>query len=145
MNMFDTFIEKAKDVCDIATKKTGEMVEVSKIKFECVKVNGEIKKLYEQLGSTVYSMVKSNYENKDVIDGLVEEIDDNLEKLNNLNQKLSDLKNVVTCKVCNSKNPEENYFCAKCGSRIKSEFNDYTETEHGPDTFAVLTDEEAQL
>lgn len=145
MNMFDTFIEKAKDVCDIATKKTGEMVEISKIKLECVKVNGEIKKLYEKLGSTVYSMMKSNYENQEVIDSLVEDIDENLAKLFELNEKLSDLKNVNVCNVCGAKNPEDNYFCAKCGSRVKNEFAGYHNPEHGPSEDEVLKDDEAQV
>ncbi|WMJ22393.1 zinc-ribbon domain-containing protein [Paludicola sp. MB14-C6] len=123
MSAFDTFMDKAKDVYDVASKKTGELVEVSKLKMECVKVNNEIKKLYEKLGSCVYSMMKANYDNKDVVDGLVEEIDENLAKLSVLNQKLSDIKNVVICKACGAKNPEANYFCSKCGSRIKNEFN----------------------
>lgn len=122
MSAFDTFMEKAKDVYDVASKKAGELVEISKLKMECVKVNSEIKKLYEKLGSSVYSMMKANYDNQDVVNGLVEEIDENLEKLSALNQKLSDYKNVAICKTCGAKNPEENYFCSKCGSRIKNEF-----------------------
>lgn len=123
-NVFDNIIETAKDVYGVASKKTGELVEISKIKLECVKINGEIKKLYERLGNTVYSMMKANYENQSLVDSLVEEITENLNKLAELNTKLSDIKNINICPACNAKNPEDNYYCAKCGSRLKTEFSD---------------------
>jgi len=125
MDMFDSFMEKAKGAYDVAAKKTGELVEISKIKLECVKVNNEIKRLYEKLGSAVYSMVKANFENQDVIDSITEEIDESLAKLSKLNEKLSDIKNINICSVCGCKNPEDNYYCSKCGTRIKSEFAGY--------------------
>lgn len=122
MDMFDNFVEKARDVCDVATKKTGEFVEVSKIKLDCISVNNEVKKLYEKLGSCVYSMVKANYENQDVIDSIIEEIDDCNVHLSELKKKMGDLKKINVCTACGYKNPKENFYCAKCGSRIKSEF-----------------------
>lgn len=124
MDMFDRFLDKAKDVCDIATKKTGEIYEVSKIKLECISINNEVKKLFEKLGSCVYSMVKANYENQDVIDSIIEEIDECKKRLVLLHDKLCELKNVSTCIACGHKNPEDNYYCSKCGSRIKTEFSD---------------------
>lgn len=119
---FDDLFLKAKDVADVASKKTNEFVEISKYKMECVKINNEIKKLYEQLGSSVYSMAKGGYENKDLIDGLVEDIDDLLIRLSFYNEKISDMKNEVKCPVCGAKNSDENYYCTKCGSRMKTEF-----------------------
>lgn len=129
MDIFDTIFEKAKDVYDIASKKTGEMVEISKIKLDCVKINNEIKKLYEKLGCSVYSMLKSDYENQDVIDSIAEEIDDKLKKLAYLNGKLNEMRNVIICSACGTKNPEENFYCCKCGSRIKTEFDTYAAYE----------------
>lgn len=138
-NVIDNIIDKARDVCDLATKKTTEVVESSKIKLDCVRVNGEIKKLYEKLGSTVYSMMRSNYENKELVDSLAEEIDEELEKLKLLNEKLSDVKNVNFCNVCGAKNPTDNYFCSKCGSRIRSEFTGYDPVQQeGADAFEAI-------
>lgn len=147
MNTFDDFIEKARDVCSVAGKKTGEVVEISKLKLECVKLNSEIKKLYEKLGSTVYSMMKSSYENQTVIDSLTEEIDENLAELADLNERISDLKNISICNVCGAKNPVDNYYCAKCGSRIKSEFAGYSDMNSEEESYndAILTKEEAEL
>lgn len=42
-----------------AGKKAGEAVEVSKLKINNVKINGEIQKTYEKLGAFVYKFRKS--------------------------------------------------------------------------------------
>jgi len=129
MDMLDNFLGKAKDVYDVATKKTGEFVEVSKLKMESVKINNDIKKLYEKLGNSVYGMMKANYENQDIVNALVEEIDEKLESLSILSAKISDMKNISLCKACGAKNPEDNFYCYKCGARIKTEFEDIKFTQ----------------
>lgn len=121
---FGNVWEKTKDVADTAGKKAGDAVELSKYKIECIKLDSEIKKLYEQLGSSVYSMKKGGYENRDLIDSLSEEIDEAMERLRELNDKIADVKKQNVCPVCKTKNPKENFYCAKCGSKIKSEFEE---------------------
>lgn len=137
MEFFDTFVEKAKDVCNIATKKTGDMVEVSKIKLECVKVNNQIKRLYENLGSSVYSMKKSKFENEAVIDSLTEEIDEELVRLSELNSKIADIQNLTICGFCGAKNTMTNYYCCKCGSHIKNEYENYDEAQASSDNDTI--------
>ena len=80
MNMDEVF-EKAKDAVNIAAKKTEEVVNISKLKLETVKVNNEIKSLYEKLGRSVYqSRGKSGNSNEDTVHSLCEEIDELLSK-----------------------------------------------------------------
>lgn len=67
-------------------------------------------------------MVKGGYENRDLIDSLSEEIDEVMERMRELNNKIADMKKQSVCPVCKTKNPQENFYCAKCGSKIKSEF-----------------------
>lgn len=121
-SIFDSFFDKAKDVADIASKKTGELVEISKYKIESVKINNEVEKLYQKLGNSVYLMVKGGYDNQELIEGLTEDIDEMLMRLEAVNEKISDMKNVVYCGACGAKNEMENYYCVKCGSRLKKEF-----------------------
>lgn len=123
-SMFDELIMKAKDLADAAGKKTAELYEISKYKYECVKLNNELKHLYERLGSSVYSMEKGNYRNPDLIDGLCEEIDDQLARIHTVNDIIADKKNQTVCGVCGTRNAAESTYCGKCGSRIKSDFYD---------------------
>ncbi|MCI8406011.1 MAG: hypothetical protein HFE43_03240 [Oscillospiraceae bacterium] len=131
-NMFDDLILKARDICDTASKKTSELCEISRYKYECIRINGEIKKLYEQLGSSVYSMVKKKYENAELIASLTEEIDGQLARLREINQILAGLQRVAVCPVCGVKNDDENCFCAKCGARMKPETNPEPESNSEP-------------
>lgn len=118
--MFDDLVLKAKDLADAASKKTGEIYEISKYKCECIKLNGELKKLYEQLGSSVYSMVKNNYDNEELVHSLTEEIDERLARLKEINAILSERKDFLVCPACNSKNPLDSIYCGRCGSRLKA-------------------------
>ncbi|MDF2566810.1 MAG: hypothetical protein K0R90_266 [Oscillospiraceae bacterium] len=139
MGMFDDILGKAKDVADVAGKKTGEFVETSKLKFQCVQINNEIKALYEKLGSAVYSMAKSGYENPELVKSIVDEISELLQKLNETSEKIADIKNVSICTCCGAKNSTESYYCSKCGNKISSEFSKEYEDmaskaeEHSPE------------
>lgn len=117
-NMLDDLILKARDICDTAAKKTNELCEISKYKYECIRINGEIKKLYEQMGSSVYSMVKKKYENPELIASLTEEIDAQLARLREINRLLAGLQRIEICPVCGVKNDAGNRFCAKCGASM---------------------------
>ena len=69
MSRFDDLLLKAKTVANAAGKKTGELVEVSKLKLEAVQINSDIQKAYERLGSVVYEQEKTGADNNDLIAG----------------------------------------------------------------------------
>lgn len=117
--MFDDLVLKAKDLADAASKKTGELYEISKYKCECIKLNGELKKLYEQLGSSVYSMVKNGYDNDELVHSLTEEIDERMNRLKEVNAMIAEIKDYITCPVCECKNSLDSSYCNKCGSKLK--------------------------
>lgn len=122
--IFDDFLFKAKDVADAAAKKTGELCELSKYKLESVKINNEIKSLYEELGSAAYTMVKEEYVNNELILSLAEEIDELMLRLDAVTEKIDEMKKVVRCTACGAKNSPENVYCAHCGARLRSDFSD---------------------
>ncbi len=70
--MMEELFGKAKKVVDAAGKKTGEFVEISKLKLSAMQLNTDIKALYEKLGSAVYSMNKAHYNNAELLDSLTE-------------------------------------------------------------------------
>lgn len=127
MNIDDVF-DKAKEAVNIAAKKTEEVVNISKLKYELVKVNNEIRSYYEKLGNSIYKMKKEGYQNDDLVNSLCEEIDELLFKASALNHEIADLQNVVICPVCSQKNVKDSFYCAKCGAKMKEEeYQDYSE------------------
>lgn len=119
-NVLDELVLRARELADTAGKKTADLYEVSKYKYECIRLNGEIKRLYEQLGSSVYSMIKGGYDNDDLVDSLCEDIDERLARLKEINRIIAGKKSLTVCPVCGTKNSLENTYCAKCGSRLKN-------------------------
>ena len=118
MNM-DDVLEKAREAVDVAAKKTGEVVSISKLKLEAVQVNNEIKKLYEKLGRIVYTAQAKQKPNEDAVHSLCEEIDELYDKRAALDQEIADIKNEASCPFCGYKNDKGNTYCAKCGKPLK--------------------------
>ncbi len=118
MSRFDDLLLKAKTVANAAGKKTGELVEVSKLKLEAVQINSDIQKAYERLGSVVYEQEKTGADNNDLIALCVSEIDGLLVELSDLNAKINEAKNTVKCMSCGAENPEGSLYCARCGSAL---------------------------
>ncbi len=128
----DEIKDVAKDFADKAVTKTGEVVEVSKLRLELSKQQGRLRALYQKLGSSVYSMKEKDYEDQDLIDHLCQEITENLKVQKNLKAKIAGLKKMKVCPVCGSRNPMESVYCNQCGSRLKQEFQQQSESQFSP-------------
>lgn len=130
MNLFDEFVNRAKDVVDVAGKKTGELVEVSKLKLQAVQINSDIGKAYERLGAIVYEQAKAGTDNSDLIAVCVSEIDALLASLEELNEKIDESKTGSRCPNCGANNPEAAVFCSRCGSHLSA-------NQYGSETIIV--------
>ena len=117
-NVLDDLINSAKNLVDIAGKKTDNVVEVSKLKYQCVQMSAELKSLYEKLGNAVYTMVKSDFSNKELMDSLIEEIDSLKERIDQVNQEIAKRKNIRVCPACGSRNEKDTCYCNKCGNKL---------------------------
>ena len=60
MGMFEDAVVKAKDVFDVASQKTCEVVSVQKMKICISRANAELKKEYAKLGKLCYESKKLN-------------------------------------------------------------------------------------
>ena len=117
-NVLDDLINSAKNLVDIAGKKTDNVVEVSKLKYQCVQMSAELKSLYEKLGNAVYTMVKSDFSNKELMDSLIEEIDSLKERIDQVNQEIAKRKNIRVRPACGSRNEKDACYCNKCGNKL---------------------------
>ena len=97
MANINEFINTAKELADLAGKKAGEAVEISKLKINNVKINGEIQKTYEKLGAFVYKFRKSGEENNELIDMCVKEIDELLATLEENEKRINETRHKVKC------------------------------------------------
>jgi len=117
-SVLDDFLYKARNVADAAGKKTGEAVNISKLKYQIKQTQWDIEKAYAKLGAFVYESRKSDEDFSDLINLSTGEIDLLCEKLDNLEQQVLNCKKVVKCSSCGKENDLPNAYCARCGSSL---------------------------
>ncbi len=118
MSFIDDVINTTKSVAATAGKKTDAAVQFSKLKIKEAQLTGDVKSKFEKLGEMVYQMAKSGEKSSDEFDSLIAELDECYEKLAEIDSKLDELKNEVTCPGCGAKTKRENSYCPKCGTKL---------------------------
>lgn len=121
INSFNSLLDKAISVANVAGKKTEEMVEASKLKIQEVSVNADLANCYEKIGSLVYSTRKLGTDNELEISELVEQADALLEQLAQLQAKREEIRKVKKCPNCGASCATDAHFCSRCGMVLQEE------------------------
>ena len=119
MSAVDNFIFKAKQVASIATQKTGEAVEISKLRLRVAQTNSLIQSTYERIGTLIYEQEKTGASNTEPVAECVAEIDSLLVTLGDINERISALKTGEKCPYCQTMNPAGTIYCSSCGTNFK--------------------------
>lgn len=115
INSFNSLLDKAISVANVAGKKTEEMVEASKLKIQEVSVNADLANCYEKIGSLVYSSKKFGADNEQEIAQLIAQADELLEQLAQLQAKREEIRKVRKCPNCGASCATDAHFCSRCG------------------------------
>lgn len=118
MGAFEDVVMKAKNAADIAGKKTGELVEITRLRLNVSELEERIRSQYQELGKTVYNAAKDHTDCTDYVHEKSEAIDRLFAELTKLNEKISELKNEKKCASCGAVNPQEAVYCQKCGTKL---------------------------
>ncbi len=124
---FDNAFDKAKNAFEVAYKKTGEVVNTEKIKFNITSLKSKKDKLFAKLGKEYYNDIKNgNTGNYVEIFDEIEEINEKIEELSN---EIDYAKNKKFCPSCGKAIDESAVFCSFCGAKVifdssKSENNE---------------------
>ncbi|MBQ4155244.1 MAG: zinc ribbon domain-containing protein [Clostridia bacterium] len=117
MGFFEEAIVKAKEVYDVAAKKTSEVVSVQKLKLKATQVNSQLSKDFETLGRLYYEKVKESGENIEYVE-LFDSIDSKFDELEQIEDEINEQKKTKTCSNCGAKNSETAAFCNNCGTQL---------------------------
>lgn len=118
MTVFDDVLSRARALAKTAGEKTGEFVELTKVKMEIADLEREMTSLYEGLGRLVYDGKQSGENVDELVDACIAQLDDQNEHLKELQEKLMESKNVVACKMCGALNENDAVFCNQCGEKL---------------------------
>ena len=116
MGFFEEAVVKAKEVYDVAAKKTGEVVGVQKLKFKATQVNSQLSKDFETLGRLYYENAKESVD-ADYSD-IMASIESKLEEIDQIQNEINEQKKTKFCSKCGFKNAETASFCNNCGEEL---------------------------
>lgn len=124
MNQFDAldaFMEKARSAADAATKKTNDLVQLSRLKLEASQIQNDIDREYKRLGIAVYQMINDNEMDRDRMDSFCKKIALLLYNLKTTEEQINTLKKTIPCPACGHLNPSKSSYCSQCGEKLHSD------------------------
>lgn len=117
MTSFEDTIFKAKEIIDMAGKKTGEIVNIQKLKVNIASVNSQISKDYEAIGRLCYEQLGGEIDNGEAIAEIAKGIAEKYEQIEELRMQIAELRNERICTGCNSPVDNDADFCPRCGKK----------------------------
>lgn len=111
------FIDNLKKFGKDVAQKSSDMVETTKLNMSISQEKEKITRLYTEIGSLVYQEFKAG---NDVGFGekcaQIVEMEGKIEELQN---KILEIKNAAKCPGCGAEVSAETVFCAQCGAKVK--------------------------
>lgn len=118
MGFFEETVVKAKDVFDVAAKKTNEIVEVQKLKINLAKVNSSVSKDFETLGRLAFEKISEGEDIPEEYKPIVESIKESMKQIDDIQSQIDEQKKGKICKECNTVNGETAQYCSNCGNKL---------------------------
>ena len=121
MGTFEDILNKAKRGAELVGQKTGDFVEVTKLKMAASDVEKEIAATFEGLGRLIYDAQKSDEDVSEMVEDCVSSIDELQEAAEAIREQIYAYKNMNRCVACGAVTDKEAAFCSKCGAPLTVE------------------------
>ncbi len=118
MAIFEDVVAKTREYVDLACKKTGEFVDLQKLKVNASTVRNGINKDFESIGRMYYDGHRNGVDNSDAIKAVVADVDGKYNELAEIEDKIREAKGGNFCPDCGAQNPDDSVFCRKCGVKL---------------------------
>lgn len=118
MDFFDDMVNKAKEAIDVASKKTGEVVNTQKQKFDIASLESKRAKDYAVLGEIYYNKIKDGAVEDENVSELVLAIRAKSEKIEKLKAEVNSAKNKRICPKCGAAIEQTSNYCNACGAKL---------------------------
>ena len=118
MDFFDDMLSKAKDAIDVASKKTGEVVNTQKQKFDIAALDSKRAKDFAVLGEIYYNKIKDGEASDENISELVLSIKEKSDKIDKLKAEINNAKNKRICPKCGAAIDQISNYCNACGEKL---------------------------
>jgi rubrerythrin len=124
MPLFDNFSKKVGDAAKTAAKKSGELVETTKLNMTINSEEDKIKKLHNEIGKLVYIKFEGGNNFEPDINSICQQIMEVQKNIDSIRRKVLEIKNAKTCPNCKSEMEINIMFCPKCGVKQETIYSD---------------------
>lgn len=120
MTTVEEVLCKAKDLADAAGKKTGELVNLTKLRMEAAETQKAISDKLEAVGRVIYEAHKQEEgaaapENLEALFTAINALE---EKAAEITDKMDELRRTKHCSNCGKNNAADAAFCQGCGQKL---------------------------
>jgi len=117
MSVLEKFSKKITETAKAAAKKSGDIVEVTKLNMSISAEEDKIKKAYMEIGKLIYERYSKGKSVPEGIEGICEKIKAYEDNINEMKEKIYTLKNIKICPSCNAELEMDVNFCPRCGMK----------------------------
>jgi hypothetical protein len=118
VGVLEDAVIKAKSAADYAGKKTGEFVELSRLRITATEIEKKIGYEYAELGKMVYKAAKEQADCTEYVEEKAAAIDALFAEHAELSDKISALRSLKKCPACAYDNAQDAIYCNKCGEKL---------------------------
>jgi predicted RNase H-like nuclease (RuvC/YqgF family) len=118
VGIFEDVYIKAKTIFGVLSSKTGQFVDVAKLKVEIAEYESEQRREFEKLGRIVFYDKKNESSNESEVERCAAAIELLDKKIAYTKSKIDKLKEKVVCGNCNEKSEKNSRFCGNCGTDL---------------------------
>lgn len=112
-------ISEAEKVTKDVVKKSGNLVDQTKLKIAMNEMEQKLNDEYIAIGKFVYDQHKQGSEFTDVVGEHCTKLDEISAEIEDMKKQLAEAKNSVLCDECDTLNPVDSQFCSKCGAKLQ--------------------------
>ena len=108
----------AADTARVACRKAGQMADVAKLNVQLFESNGDLNDTLRQLGQVMYDTHLGRNTPGEKVEMLLKKADEQQEKICEIKQRISDLRQSKNCPHCGGTCGKEDAFCRSCGGSL---------------------------
>ena len=113
-----TAAEAAGKAADVASKKAGELANVTKLNLQIFDLNTDIELLFKEIGKSVYLTHTGAEIEAEEIDSKIVQIDEKYAKIAELTECIASRKTTCRCPNCGCECDKTDSFCSACGTKL---------------------------
>lgn len=117
MAFLENLGKKVGEAAQAAAKKSGELVEITKLNVNINSEEDKIQKLYNQIGKTLFEKYSATGAVDEDLKEPCEAIKVHEQNVKNLREKIMEVKSVKSCVSCGAEMEKAQIFCSKCGAK----------------------------